>query len=1220
MAAPVEAAEKFVHLHVHTEYSLLDGANRIKALIKRTAELGMKSIAITDHGVMYGVIDFYKEAVKNGIKPILGCEVYTAARSRFDKQAGVDADQGHLVLLARNEAGYKNLMKIVSAGFTEGFYYKPRIDFEVLERYSEGLIALSACLSGDVPKALLRNEFEKAKAIALRLDGIFGHGNFYFELQSNGIEEQNLVNASLIRLSQETGIPLVATNDAHYLRREDAKAHEVLLCIQTGKKITDEDRMRFRTDDFYIKSPEEMGELFKNVPEAIENTIRIANACNVVLEFDKLHLPEYQVPDGREPFEYLRSLCYEGLNRLTDAGADKAERLEYELGVIRQMGYVDYFLIVWDFIKYARDHGIMVGPGRGSAAGSLVSYCLGITSIDPIKYNLLFERFLNPERISMPDIDIDFCYERRQEVIDYVIEKYGKDRVAQIITFGTMAARAAIRDVGRALDIPYGEVDVIAKMIPFQIGMNIDKALELNPELKLKYEDEDRTRELIDTARLLEGMPRHASTHAAGVVISKAPVTEYVPLQKNEDSITTQFTMGLLEELGLLKMDFLGLRTLTVIRDAVSLISKNHGKDIDMERLDMGDPKVYKLIGEGKTSGIFQLESGGMTQFMKELQPSSLEDIIAGISLYRPGPMDSIPKYVRNKNNPGLVEYEHPMLEKILDVTYGCMVYQEQVMQIVRELAGYSMGRSDLVRRAMSKKKHEVMRKERENFIHGIVDEDGSITVNGAVRNGVDEATANRIFDQMMDFASYAFNKSHAAAYAVVAYQTAWLKCYYPVEFMAASMNSFLGSSDKVSQYVHESKTMGIDVLPPDINESDVRFSVSGGKIRFGMAAVKNVGEGAVREIIAERNSRGVFKGFRDFCERMDGHDVNKRCVESLIKCGAFDSLGVFRSRLAAVFDKMMDGIAQNRKRNMEGQLSLFEFREDTGNNADLPSTDENYPDIREFPPKMLLSMEKEMLGLYVSGHPLMEYEKEIARRVTLFSSDLAEESAGDEEGAAGNGANLADGMMVTVGGIITGKKTKTTKSNNLMAFITLEDLYGSMEIIVFPTTLVRYGQFLTEENIVLVRGRVSVREEEQPKIICEEVSPLKRDDEGGAGPDSGPGPGSGAGPGRQPGTPSVPQTGPGGNADRQAAPAERLYIRTAEPENSRLMQSSLSLFKFFGGNTPVCLYNERNREMPRRVLGGEYWVRLNDSLVRELKNRFGEDNVKVSGMGGGTN
>lgn len=1193
-----EAACDFVHLHVHTEYSLLDGANRIKDLIGRTAELGMKSIAITDHGVMYGVIDFYKEAIKKGIKPILGCEVYTAARTRFDKQPGIDADQGHLVLLARNMEGYKNLMKIVSAGFTEGFYYKPRIDMEMLEGHSGGLIALSACLSGDVAKALIRNDYEKARATALKFDAVFGRGSFYLELQSNGIEEQNLVNVGLLKLSKETGIPLVATNDAHYLRRGDAKAHEVLLCIQTGKKITDEDRMKFSTDDFYIKSPEEMQALFKNVPEALENTVKIAEACNVELEFNKLHLPEYSVPDGSEPFEYLCRLCHEGLKQryasrdVQNGGeepppgaAERAERLEYELAVIKQMGYVDYFLIVWDFIKYARDNGIMVGPGRGSAAGSLVAYSLGITSIDPMKYGLLFERFLNPERISMPDIDIDFCYERRQEVIDYVVRKYGKDRVAQIITFGTMAARAAIRDVGRALDIPYGEVDVIAKMIPFQIGMNIDKALELNPELKLKYEDEERITELIDTARLLEGMPRHASTHAAGVVISKEPVTEYVPLQKNEDSVTTQFTMGLLEELGLLKMDFLGLRTLTVIRDAVNLINKNHGRHIDIEKLDMDDQEVYRLIGEGRTSGIFQLESEGMTQFMKELQPSSLEDIIAGISLYRPGPMDSIPKYIKNKNHPGLVEYEHPYLEKILDVTYGCMVYQEQVMQIVRDLAGYSMGRSDLVRRAMSKKKHEVMRKERENFIHGIVGEDGTIIVNGAVRNGVDEKTADRIFDQMMDFASYAFNKSHAAAYAVIAYQTAWFKHYYPVEFMAASMNSFMGSSDKVSEYVHECRGMGIEVLPPDVNESDVRFSVSGNKIRFGMAAVKNVGEGAVIELIAERDSGGPFKSFRDFCERIDGRDINKRCVESLIKCGAFDSMGVFRSRLATVYEKMLEGISQNRKRNMEGQLSLFEMAAGGRERSEMAS-EEAWPEIREFPPKMLLSMEKEMLGLYVSGHPLMEYEKEIARSVTLFSSELGEAPEEDAEGTGQAPKSLNDGMPVTVGGIITGKKTKTTKSNNLMAFVSLEDLYGIMEVIVFPTVLARYGELLTDENIVLVRGRISVREEEQPKIICEEVSTLKRDDESGRNPRNQP---------------------------------EKLYIRTDEPENGRMLASVMSLFKFFKGDTPVCICSEKNKDAPKKVVDSEYWVKLNESLLLELKRRFGEENVKVVGRGNGT-
>lgn len=1171
--------QRFVHLHIHTEYSLLDGANRIKDLIKHTKELGMDSIAITDHGVMYGVIDFYKEAVNNGIKPILGCEIYTAPRSRLDKQAGQDSDPGHMVLLAKNNTGYRNLMKIVSVGFTEGFYYKPRVDMEVLERYSEGLVATSACLSGDIPKALLNNNYEKAKELAKRLNSIFGQDNFYLELQVNGIEEQKIVNQQLIKLSKETGIPLVATNDAHYLRREDAKAHEILLCIQTGKNINDEDRMKFSSDDFYVKSPQEMADMFKNVPEAILNTVKVAEMCNVELEFNKLHLPQFIVPDGTESCEYLRFLCYQGFDRIykeENRDEDKVERLEYELSIIKQMGYVDYFLIVGDFIRYAKDNGIMVGPGRGSAAGSLVAYCLGITNIDPIKYSLLFERFLNPERISMPDIDIDFCFERRQEVIDYVVEKYGKDRVAQIITFGTMAARAAIRDVGRALDIPYGDVDVIAKMIPFQIGMNIDKALELNPELRQRYGEDERVGELIDTARLLEGMPRHASTHAAGVVISKEPVTEYVPLQKNEDSITTQFTMGLLEELGLLKMDFLGLRTLTVIRDAVNLVYKNYNKHIEIDELEMNDKKAFKLIGEGKTAGVFQLESAGMTQFMKELQPSSLEDIIAGVSLYRPGPMDQIPRYIKNKNNPGLIKYHHPLLEDILDVTYGCMVYQEQVMQIVRDLGGYSMGRSDLVRRAMSKKKISVMEQERKNFIYGIDDDEGNIIVKGAIRNGVDEKTANKIFDEMMDFASYAFNKSHAAAYAVIAYQTAWLKCYYPVEFMAALLNSFMGSSDKISQYIYECRNLGIEVLPPDINESDVKFTVVNGKIRFGMAAIKNVGENAVRSIIYERSANGSYKGFREFLERIDGKDINKRCIESLIKSGAFSSFGIFRSRLIAAFEKMMDGISQSRKRNMEGQLSIFEVSMGDSNKAQSDKYDhfcdseDIYPDIKEYPGKVLLSMEKEMLGLYISGHPLSELEKEIGEMVTVFSSDLA--SGADEEDeniSIGGLKNIEDGMNVTVGGIITTKKAKTTKNNNLMAFLTLEDLYGTMEIIVFPTILERYAKLMEVENIVLIKGRLSIKEEEQPKIICEEVSPLRK------------------------------------------TVLKKLYLKVGKDIDNELMESIFCMFKFFSGNTPVCLYDENQKKV--KVVERDYWVSLNDTIISELKSLIGEENVKVS-------
>lgn len=1165
---------QFVHLHVHTEYSLLDGANRIKDLIRRTGELGMDSIAITDHGVMYGVIDFYKEARKNNIKPIIGCEVYTARRTRFDRQAGMDSDQGHLVLLAQDNAGFKNLMKIVSAGFTEGFYYKPRVDMEVLERYSEGLIALSACLSGDIPRALLQNDYDRAKKLALQYDSIFGRDNFFLELQMNGIQEQNLANQGLVRLSRETGIPMIATNDAHFLRKEDARAHEVLLCIQTGKTMNDEDRMRFSTDEVYIKSPEEMEAMFVNFPQAIANTVRIAERCNVELEFGKLHLPEFKVPDDIEPGEYLTKLCYEGMERRygPHCGLEVKQRLDYELSVIKQMGYVDYYLIVWDFIKYAKDHGIVVGPGRGSGAGSLAAYCLGITNIDTLKYNLLFERFLNPERISMPDFDVDFCFERRQEVIDYVVEKYGKDRVAQIITFGTMAARAAIRDVGRALDIPYSEVDIIAKLIPFQLGMTIDKALDINPELKRRYEGDTAVTELIDMARLLEGMPRHSSTHAAGVVISKEPITEYVPLQKSDDSgVVTQFTMGLLEEMGLLKVDFLGLRTLTVIRDAVDLIGQNHEIQVDIEHLDFNDARVFKMISEGRTAGVFQLESAGMTQFMKELQPSSLEDIIAGISLYRPGPMDQIPRYIRNKNHPEDVTYAHPLLEKILNVTYGCMVYQEQVMQIVRDLGGYSYGRSDLVRRAMSKKKHEVMKQERQNFIHGITDAAGNVVVTGAIRNGVDEATANHIFDEMMDFASYAFNKSHAAAYAVVAYQTAWLKYYYPVEFLAALLNSFVGSNEKISQYVNECKAMQIDVLPPDINESSVRFTVSGKKIRFGLAAVKNVGEHAVKGIISERILHGKYKGFREFCERIDTREVNKRCVESLIKCGAFDALGTYRARLMAVYERMLDGIQQSRRKNMEGQLTLFEAAVAP---EEMDIVKEDYPEIKEYNTKMLLAMEKEMLGLYVSGHPLQEYVEALKTQVTLLSADL-NAAAEDEEEMVGASRNIRDGMQVRVGGIIVEKKTKTTKNNNIMAFVTLEDLYGTMEVIVFPTILEKYSRLLVDENIVGISGRVSVTEKEMPKIICEEVWTLQER-----------------------------------MNEVKKSKMPKVYLRIPPQIQAETMESVQGLLRFFNGSTPVYFYDEEGRQL--KLTDREMWIHMNDLVLQELKMRLGDENVKV--------
>lgn len=1168
----------FVHLHVHTEYSLLDGANRISDLIEKVKELGMNSVAITDHGVMYGVIEFYKQAIKNNIKPILGCEVYTAKRSRLDKQPGVDSDYGHLVLLAKNNTGYKNLMKIVSIGFTEGYYYKPRVDYEILEKYSDGIIALSACLSGDIPTAILNNDYEKAAELAKRMNNIFGQGNFYLELQYNGISEQNIVNQQLVRLSKELGIPLVATNDAHYLTRDAARSHEILLCIQTGKTINDEGRMRFNTDEVYIKSPEEMSGNFESVPEALENTVKIAEMCNVELEFGKLHLPRFDVPEGYTPFEYLKDNCFKGLRSRFGEQHDKKidERLEYELDVISKMGYVDYFLIVWDFIRYSRENKIMVGPGRGSAAGSLVSYCLGITSINPLKYNLLFERFLNPERISMPDIDIDFCYERRQEVIDYVVRKYGKDKVSQIITFGTMAARAAIRDVGRALDISYAEVDQVAKMIPFQPGMTIDKALDLNPELKKRYTDDEKTELLIDTARSLEGMPRHASTHAAGVVISKEPIVEYVPLQLNDNNVTTQFTMTQLEELGLLKMDFLGLRTLTVIRDAVNLISEVHNKEIDINNIEYDDQNVYKMISDGKTIGVFQLESGGMTQFMKDLQPNSLEDIIAGISLYRPGPMDQIPRYIKNKNNTGAIKYHHPLLENILNVTYGCMVYQEQVMQIVRELAGYSMGRSDLVRRAMSKKKIAVMEQERKNFIYGITDEDGQVSVKGAIRNGVDEFTANKIFDEMMDFASYAFNKSHAAAYAVVAYQTAWLKCYYPVEFLAASLNSFLGSSDKVSQYVNECKTLNIKVLPPDINESSVKFTVIKDKIRFGLAAVKNVGENAILSIIRERSENGRFTTFMDFCQRVEGREINKRCIESLIKSGAFDSLKVYRSKLMAVYEKLLDSIGQARKKAMDGQLSIFDMLE-----GPQQSLHEEYPDIAEYPAKVMLAMEKEMLGLYVSGHPLSEYEDIFKKYVNLYSIDLLSENdeTSPDENMPDN-KKLVDSMRVVIGGIVISKKTKTTKSNNLMAFVNIEDLYGTMEMIVFPAILEKYSHLLEPESIVAVYGKLSLREDEAPKIICEEILPLK----------------------------GLEGKRVGNNIKNITNKSKAVYITLGEEISKQEGDALRALLKYFQGDTPVNI--NKKGDLQYKQLSRQYWININNVVLDELKERFGSENI----------
>lgn len=1075
----------FVHLHLHTEYSLLDGACRISPLVKKAKELNMHSLAITDHGVMYGIIDFYKACKKEGIKPILGCEVYTAPRTYKDKDARLDAEQGHMILLAKNNEGYVNLMKLVSLGFTDGFYYKPRIDYNLLSKHSDGLICLSACLGGDIPQKLLAGDYQGARTLAVKINEIMGHGNFYLELQYNSLSEQKQVNAELVRLSEDTGIPLIATNDVHYINREDAKAQEILICIQTGKTIEDTDRLKFETDEFFLKSIDQMHEHFKAYPEALSNTVKVAQECNVEIKFGELHLPRFEVPEKTTSFEYLRNQCINGFSERYGKNDELMNRLEFELSVIRQMGYIDYFLIVWDFIKYSRDNGIMVGPGRGSAAGSIVSYCLGITNVDPIKYNLIFERFLNPERISMPDIDIDFCYERRQEVIDYVVKKYGDDRVAQIITFGTMAARAAVRDVGRALAVPYNEVDKVAKLIPMMQGkhITIEDALEMNHELKMLYNKEARIKELLDTAKTLEGMPRHASTHAAGVVISSEPITNFVPLYRNDELISTQFPMTTLEELGMLKMDFLALRTITVIRDAVYLAEKNKGIKFDINDINYEEKPVYDMIGDGNTSGVFQLESAGMTSFMKELKPSCLEDIIAGISLYRPGPMDQIPRYIRNKSNPESITYATPLLEHILNVTYGCMVYQEQVMQIFRDLAGFSLGRSDLVRRAMSKKKKEVMDAERQNFIYGSTDNSGTVIIPGAVRNGVSDEAANIIFDEMMDFASYAFNKSHAAAYAYVGYQTAWLKYHYRVEFMAALLNSYMGSMGKVSQYVMECRKMGIKVLAPDINESERAFSVKNNSIRFGLVAVKNVGGSVVNNIIYERNQNGPFKSFIDFCERLEGKELNKRTVESLIKCGAFDLFGIYRSRLMANYEKILERVSQKRRTLMTGQMSLF----DSGLIQDETATIE-WSQMTEYDSHLLLVMEKEMLGLYLSGHPLDDFAEQIKEQVTVYSYDFEI----PEEGHTAEN-RLYDSQFVRVAGIVADIKTISTKNNRMMAFVMVEDLYGQMEVIVFPNIYEQSARFFSPDSQIIIEGRISIKEDEQPKILADKVKLLER-------------------------------------------------------------------------------------------------------------------------------
>ena len=1066
----------FAHLHVHTEYSLLDGSNKIKECVARVKELGMNSVAITDHGVMYGVIDFYRAARAAGIKPILGCEVYVAPGSRFDKEAvGSGEDRYyHLVLLAENNQGYSNLMKIVSKGFVEGFYYKPRVDLSLLEKYHEGIIALSACLAGEVARFLTRGMYEDAKKAALRYQDIFGKGNFFLELQDHGIPEQQNVNQQLLKMHRETGIELVATNDVHYTLAEDAQPHDVLLCLQTGKKLADEDRMRYEGGQYYVKSPEEMERLFPYAPEALENTHKIAQRCHVEIEFGVTKLPKFDVPEGYTSWEYLNELCFRGLEeRYQPATEELKERLNYELSTIRNMGYVDYFLIVWDFIKYARDHDIMVGPGRGSAAGSLVAYTLGITQLDPIRYDLLFERFLNPERVSMPDIDVDFCFERRQEVIDYVRRKYGDDCVVQIVTFGTLAARGVIRDVGRVMDLPYAQVDTIAKMIPQELNITIDKALQMNPELKKVYEDQKEIHDLIDTAKRLEGLPRHTSMHAAGVVISQKDVSEYVPLSRASDgSIVTQFTMTTLEELGLLKMDFLGLRTLTVIQNAVHLIEQDVGVKLDMQHIDYNDKKVLDSLGTGRSDGVFQLESAGMKNFMKELKPQSLEDVIAGISLYRPGPMDFIPQYIRGKNRPDTIKYDCPQLEPILKPTYGCIVYQEQVMQIVRNLAGYTLGRSDLVRRAMSKKKAAVMEKERQNFVYGN-EEEG---VPGCIANGISEQTANKIYDDMIDFTKYAFNKSHAAAYAVVSYQTAFLKYYYPVEFMAALMTSVIEMPTKVAEYIQVCRQMNIKILPPDVNRGAYGFSVDNGAIRYGLSAIKSVGRPVINALVEEREANGEYRSLKDFIERLTG-TVNKRAIENFIKAGALDCLEGNRRQKMLVYSQIVDSIAQEKKNSFAGQMSLFDLVSD----EEKKEYEIRMPDVEEYDKEMILAFEKDVLGIYLSGHPLEKYrnimEKMISAKTTDFQPD-------EESGIP----KVYDGQKVIIGGMITEKTIKYTRNNKVMAFLTVEDLLGTVEIVVFPRDYEKWQSMLNEDARVFVQGRVNAEDDKPSKLILEKV------------------------------------------------------------------------------------------------------------------------------------
>lgn len=1146
----------FAHLHVHTEYSLLDGSNKIKEYVERVKELGMNSAAITDHGVMYGVIDFYREAKKAGIKPILGCEVYVAPNSRFDREISGGEDRYyHLVLLAENNTGYANLMKIVSKGFVEGYYYKPRVDKQVLREYSEGIIALSACLAGEVQRYLMKGLYEEAKKSALEYQEIFGEGNYFLELQDHGIPEQALVNQRLLQMSEELGIDLVATNDVHYTYAEDEKPHDILLCIQTGKKLSDENRMRYEGGQYYVKSPEEMARLFPYALQAIDNTQRIADRCNVEIEFGVTKLPKYEVPDGMTSWEYLNKLCFEGLERrYGEVTEELKERLTYELNTIHNMGYVDYFLIVWDFIKYAKDHGIAVGPGRGSAAGSIVSYCLEITNIDPIRYQLLFERFLNPERVTMPDIDVDFCFERRQEVIDYVVRKYGKDRVVQIVTFGTLAARGVIRDVGRVMDLPYAFVDSIAKMIPQELNITIDKALKMNPELRRTYESDEQVKYLIDMSRRLEGLPRHSSMHAAGVVISQKSVDEYVPLSRASDgSITTQFTMTTLEELGLLKMDFLGLRTLTVIQNAVKMARKRT-LNFDIEKIDYDDKAVLDYIGTGKTDGIFQIESAGMKSFMKELKPHSLEDIIAGISLYRPGPMDFIPQYIKGKNDASSITYDCPQLEPILAPTYGCIVYQEQVMQIVRDLAGYTLGRSDLLRRAMSKKKGDVMEKERRIFVYG--DEENGVP--GCVNNGIDEKTANKIYDEMIDFAKYAFNKSHAAAYAVVAYQTAFLKYYYPVEFMAALMTSVIDNPPKVAEYIYACRQMNIQILPPDINKGVADFSVDEGNIRYGLAAIKSIGRPVIEAIVADRNEFGVFKNLEDFITRMSVKDVmNKRAIENFIKSGALDCLGGTRKQFMAIYLQIVEHVNQEKKYAMTGQMTLFDLVDE----EQKSEFEIKLPDVGEYTKETKLAFEKEVLGIYISGHPLEEYEEKWRKNISATTADFQP----DEETGR---TKVHDGTRVMIGGMITDRTVKVTKTNQMMAFITIEDLFGTVEVVVFPRDYERNKEYLEIDQKVFVRGNVSEEDEKASKLICEKIIPFE-------------------------------QT------------KKELWIQF--PDKASYLENEQIVLGYLAdseGDDEVVIYCQAERVVKR--LSRNQNIQINSQVLNRLMNHFGEKRVKV--------